>query len=374
MSRSSDLDRLIDRYLGIPVLFVLGMVKRKRALPTAPKRIGIIQPTAIGDMFLITGLLNHLRNCWPEAEIHLFHGPSNAAAISLMPVDVIPHCCKFKMPWQVLGELRGARLDLLINCAPWTRLTAIVAAFSDAGATLGFRSPGQHAHYAYDEAVDYAPNRHEVENHRALAQCFGPLDRYRLAVRPGNRTELTNLPFEKTVLLHMTAGGSRARQKSWPASNWAALAQLLAKDGWIVGFTGTVVDISAVQEVIAEAKLQPEIGICLAGRLSLSQLAYVLPRVRLLVTIDTGIAHLASAVNGAVIGLHGPTRFERWGSCNARASGLNAPHPSGGYIHYGFERHPRGEEIMASLSVDEVFSAVLGRLQVPVKSAADEIS
>jgi hypothetical protein len=29
---------------------------------------------------------------------------------------------------------------------------------------------------------------------------------------------------------------------------------------------------------------------------------------------------------------------------------------------------------MASLSVDEVFSAVLGRLQVPVKSAADEIS
>jgi heptosyltransferase I len=120
---------------------------------------------------------------------------------------------------------------------------------------------------------------------------------------------------------------------------------------------------------MAEAQLPTDSGICLAGRLSLPQLAHVLQRVRLLVTIDTGIAHLAAAVNGAVIGLHGPTRFERWGACNERASGLNAPHPSAGYINYGFERHPLGDKIMASLSVDKVFAAIMTRLQEDIKDA-----
>jgi len=363
MSRSSELERLVDRYVGIPLLFLLGAARRRRRMPTAPKRIGVIQPTAIGDMFLITGLLLHLRSCWPDAEFHLFHGPTNAAAVALMPVSVVPHCCVFKRPWQVLGELRSAKLDLLINCAPWTRLTAIVTTLSGARATLGFRSPGQHIHYGYDKAVYYSPNRHEVENHRALAQCCGPLDRYRLAVSVENSPHLINLPLNKTVLFHMFAGGSRARQKSWPAASWAALANRLAKAGWVVGFTGSSTDVSAVQHVIAEAQLPMAHGICLAGRLSLPQLAYVLQRVPLLVTIDTGIAHLAAAVNGAVIGLHGPTRFERWGACNERATGLNATHPGAGYINYGFERYSRGDEIMASLSVDEVYFAVLARLR-----------
>lgn len=364
MSRSSDLDRLLDRYIGIPLLFLLGIARRRRPLPVAPKRIGVIQPTAIGDMFLITGLLLHLRSRWPDAEIHLFHGATNAAAVTLMPVEVVAHCCVFKRPWLALRQLRDAKLDLLINCAPWTRLTAIVTTLSAAGASLGFHSPGQHIHYGYDEAAYYSPDRHEVENHRALAQCCGALEYYRLAVKlPKEQTALVTLPVDKTVILHMFAGGSRARQKSWPAANWAELANRLAKAGWVVGFTGSLADVSAVQEVMSMALLPPGRGLCLAGQLTLSQLSHILAQIRLLVTIDTGIAHLAAAVNGPVIGLHGPTRFERWGACNARATGLNSPHPSAGYINYGFEQHPCGDQIMASLSIDAVFAAVQARLE-----------
>jgi ADP-heptose:LPS heptosyltransferase len=320
-------------------------------------------------MFLISGLLMHLRKCWPDVEIHIFHGTSNAAAVPMLPVDVVAHRCQFKRPWQVISELQRAKLDLLVNCAPWARLTAIVAALSGARSCVGFRSNGQHIHYAYDLAVDYSPTRHEVENHLALAQCFGPLERYSVATRFGEPSELADLIFDRTVLLHMFAGGSRARQKSWPAPYWVALAQRLIEVGWVVGFTGSAGDASAVQQLIAEARLPPDYAICLAGRLSLPQLAYVITRVPLLVTIDTGIAHLAAAVDGAVVGLHGPTSFERWGACHGRASGLNASHSAAGYIHYGFEQHPLGDEVMACLSVDEVFLAVMARLQLAVSPA-----
>lgn len=361
MARSSEFERAIDRYAGIPLLFVLGLLRRRRALPARPARIGVIQPTAIGDMFLITGLLCHLRERLPEAEIHVFHGKSNAAALALLPVDVVGHCCVFKRPWQALRMLRAARLDVLIDCAPWTRLTALLTALSGAGTTVGFRSAGQGIHPAFDIAVPYLPTRHEVENHRAVAELFGPLAEYRPRVRLDEAAP--DLPLDRLVLLHVSAGGSRAAAKSWPAASWAALARHLAADGWVVGFTGAASDVPAIRRIIEAAGLPPECCLLLAGRLTLPQLARTLADARLLVTIDTGVAHLAAAAGGRVVALHGPTRFARWGAHTPLATGLDAPHPAAGHVHYGFERHPRADRIMASLSVDAVFAMVAARLE-----------
>jgi heptosyltransferase I len=348
--------------VGIPLLFLTGLTRRRRVMPAAPRRIGVIQPTAIGDMLLISGLLRHLRDRLPGAEIHVFHGPSNAAALALLPVEVVGHCCIFRQPWQALGELRRAGLDVLINCAPWTRLTALITALAGAKTTIGFRSAGQYVHFACDLTAPYSPARHEVENHRALAEHFGPLDEYRLDVQLREPPQPIDLPFARLVLMHVSAGGSRARSKSWPAAHWAALARRLAARGWVIGFTGAAGDGQVIRRIIEATQLPHGQCLSLAGRLSLPQLAHVLARARLLVTIDTGIAHLAAALDSAVVGLHGPTRFERWGARAARATGLNAPHPAAGHIHYGFERHPLADEIMASLSVDAVFAAVVAKL------------
>jgi ADP-heptose:LPS heptosyltransferase len=363
MARSSDVERAFDRTAGSAAVFLVGLLRRRREWPAAPHRVGVIQPTAIGDVVLMSGLLRHLRHMLPGVELHVFHGPSNAAALPLLPADVVGHCCAFKRPWRTLAALRGARLDVLINCAPWTRLTALLTALAGAHA-MGFRSAGQYTYPAYDVAVPYSPTRHEVENHRALAELFGPLDEYRPSVRLPDRSPgvVPAVPASRLVLMHVTAGGSRAREKSWPAANWAMLARRVADQGWVVGFTGAAEDEAAVRQIADAARVAPDRCFSLAGRLSLPDLAALLARVRLLVSIDTGIAHLAAAVGGQVIGLHGPTRFERWGARNDRSIGLNAPHPAAGYIHFGFEKHPQGDRIMATLSVDAVAAAVFSRL------------
>lgn len=362
MARSNEFERALDRYLGIPALFVMGLFRIRRSIPLSPRRIGIIQPTAVGDMFLISGLVLHLRECFPEAEIHIFHGPSNAISVGLLPVDVVSHRCEFRRLFQTIRKFRQARLDVAIDCAPWARLTALLTALSGAKATLGFRSAGQHIHPAFDIAVPYLDNRHEIENHRAMAEVFGPIAEYKLSVRRGRRPRNLELPYTRVVVCHVAAGGSRAAEKSWPLSYWAMLARGLVERGMIVAFSGAPDDAAQISTVLDLADLPEDRCFSLAGRTSLAELAFVVSQARLLVTIDTGIAHLGAAVGATVIGLHGPTRFRRWGACNSRSCGLDSPHPAAGFIHFGFERHPQGNEIMAQLTVEDVCSAVYARL------------
>ena len=316
----------------------------------------MLQPSAIGDMFLISGLLVHLRQCYPEAQIHLFHGPFNGEAVSLLPVDVIAHSCVFTRPVATLRQLRKSKLDILINSAPWTRLTAFLTALSGARAKVGFFSAGQYIHPAFDIAVPYLNDRHEIENHRAVAELFAPLPEYKLQLKAMQCKPTVALPYDRLILMHMAAGGSAALQKSWPAENWLALAKWLIEQGWFVGFTGGSADAETVRPVLTN--LPGDKCFSLVGRLSLPEMSYVLVQARLLVTIDTGIAHLAAALDANVVALHGPTRFERWGSRSEHAAGLNSPHSASGYINYGFEKHPEGDDVMGALSVDDVQTMV----------------
>jgi ADP-heptose:LPS heptosyltransferase len=365
MARTSQFQRHLDRVLGIPLVFLTGLLGRRRPLPERPSRIGIIQPAAIGDMILISGLLLHLRRCYPEAEIHVFHGPFNGAAVPLLPVDVVVHPCVFTRPLTTLRQLRNAKLDILIDSMPWARLIALLTAFSGARAKVGFHSAGQHIQRAFDIVVPYLDSRHEVENHRAVAELFGPLVKYSLQLRTTEWQPTMELPYNRLVLMHMMPGGSRAKQKSWPAENWVELARRLVDKGWIVGFTGGQLDREAVATVMNLAMLPKDCCMSLVG-LSLAEVRDILAHARLLITVDTGIAHLAAALNAPVLGLHGPTKFERWGSWSAHATGLNSPHPAAGYINYGFEQHPAGDEVMASLRVSVVAAAVEAILKQPV--------
>ncbi len=363
MARSSRLQRSLDRYLGIPAIHAIGLMrKRRRELPRQVARIGLIQPSAIGDMFLVSGLVAHLHRRYPEAEIHVFHSAFNGGAVQLLLTDVISHRCDFTHPRAALRELRNTKLDILINSAPWTRLTALLTALSGAKATFGFRSRGQGIHRAFDVAVPYREDRHEIANHREMAELFGPLEAYQLAIRQVDRAPSKSLPYDKLVLMHATPGGSAAKPKSWPEERWAELVRRLTGKGLIVAFTGTQADHFTIDAILSAAIVPSENAFSLAGVLSLPELAYVLNRVKLLITVDTGVAHLAAALNASVVCLHGPTRFARWGACNRRATGIDSSHPAAGYIHFGFESHPQQDEIMATISVDAVEAAVAARL------------
>jgi Glycosyltransferase family 9 (heptosyltransferase) len=84
---------------------------------------------------------------------------------------------------------------------------------------------------------------------------------------------------------------------------------------------------------------------------------------KLVITIDTGVLHLAAAVNANIVALHGPTRSACWGARNPRATSLDSTHFVAGYLRYGYERHPLGHETMLAHTVEGVARAAFAKLK-----------
>ncbi len=359
--RSTELQYLLDRYLGIPLLALLGVVHVRRSLPTQIKRIGIISPTAIGDMVLSTGLFIHLREQFPGAELHIFHGASNAGALSLIAGKIFSHQCVFQKVRATLKEICGANLDILIDLTPWPRLTAIVAKLSGV-VTVGFTSENQCRGAAFDIAVRHSSNVHETENLRRISNVFGACEEYKVQLRMANTPCDICLPYEKLVILHTSAGGRRNYARSWPLASWAELSRRLCAEGFRIGLTGTKNDEALAQAILSRVGVLPDRAFSLCGKLNLAGLATVLEKARLVVSVDTGVLHIASAVNARLIGLHGPSRSSRWGARNKGAASIDSPHPCSGYMSFGFEQHQRELEIMPRISVDAVYNLASRKL------------
>lgn len=105
--------------------------------------------------------------------------------------------------------------------------------------------------------------------------------------------------------------GAAQVSRRWPPDRWAAVARGLATRGEHVVVTGSPDERDLVTAVAREADLPADR--VLAGRTELLSLAALVASARLLVSPDTGVAHLATAFGTPSIVLFGPTSPALWG-------------------------------------------------------------
>lgn len=357
MARSTEWMRQVDRSFLAVAAKGLSLWNHKRPLPVAPKRIGIIQPTAIGDTLIASGTVAAIADRYPQARVLVFHGSNNAPAVRMIASPLEPVLCNFSRPDSALRMLRGARLDLVVDLTPWPNLTAILARLS-APCAVGFTPANATRGKLFDVAVPHGGDRHELDNLAAMGRVFGAIDDYRMQVRVEDCTVGSELPLDRLVVCQLSAGGSRAAEKAWPIEYWAALCSRLIAAGFVPAFTGIANDQKAVDTLLSQLGPAAAATISLCGKIPLAQLGDLLRRARMVVSVDTSVLHLAGAVGARVFGLHGPTRSARWGARSALATGLDSPHPDAGYIIYGTETHAQSMEIMRALTPDLVVPAI----------------
>ncbi|HYY41859.1 MAG TPA: lipopolysaccharide heptosyltransferase II, partial [Pyrinomonadaceae bacterium] len=106
-------------------------------------------------------------------------------------------------------------------------------------------------------------------------------------------------------LVALCPGSINSRAKRWPAESYAALAdQLIAETGAHVLLIGSRAERDVTEQVRAAMREQP---VMLTGETSLAQTVAVLSLVDLLVTNDTGPAHVAAALDRPTLVIFGPT-------------------------------------------------------------------
>jgi hypothetical protein len=113
--------------------------------------------------------------------------------------------------------------------------------------------------------------------------------------------------YPGATLVHVGAAfGSRL----WPAGRFADVASRLAESGHRVVLTGSAAERPRALAVAGQAGL-PEEAV-LAGGLSLAEFVALVAEARLVISADTGAAHLATAYRRPSVVLFGPARPELW--------------------------------------------------------------
>ena len=160
---------------------------------------------------------------------------------------------------------------------------------------------------------------------------------------------------EAPVLVHP---GAAHRSRRWPAERFAEVAAGLASAGHDVRLTGSRDEVPLAEEVRRRAGL-PHAAVA-AGRTDLGQLAELVAGARLVVSGDTGTAHLATAFGTPSVLLFGPTPPARWGP----------PELPRHVVLWKGQRvgDPWADEVdpaLLDIAVEEVLDSALGLLSAP---------
>ncbi|MEQ8968621.1 MAG: glycosyltransferase family 9 protein [Azospirillaceae bacterium] len=358
--RSRPIERLADYYVGVPAVYALGALRTARPAPERVRRLALLQTAAIGDTVLMSAVVADLRRALPEAEIHLLAGASNAPAAPLIAGIDRVHRLDVKRVARSVAFIRSLGLDALIDFGPWPRLNALYAALSRADFTVGFARPDQRRHFAFDAPVAHRDDRHEIDNQRALLAPFAiaPEAGPSLAVPDAARASVAARGLEGVTVLHPWPGGSAAALKRWPDDRWIALARALAADGHRLVVTGAPADASESRALVDRFGLSDAAATAIAGTLDLTETAALLASARALVSVDTGVMHLAAAAGAPTLGLHGPTSPARWGPVGPRVATVVSPDPRAGYLSLGFDVPADPPDAMAAIETAAVRAAL----------------
>jgi heptosyltransferase-2 len=166
------------------------------------------------------------------------------------------------------------------------------------------------------------------------------------------------------TLIAICPGSINSRAKRWSARSYASLADLLIeKLGAKILLIGSKEDVSVISEVEAAMKNHP---VSLAGRTSLEELVGILNEANLVISNDTGPAHIAAALGRPTLVIFGPTNPLTTRPLSEQAQILRKPPDCAPCM---LRDCPIDHRCMTAIEPGEVFERAIGMVKIiPVPS------
>jgi ADP-heptose:LPS heptosyltransferase len=306
------------------------MTERAAEWSTA-RRILAVRLDSMGDVLMTTPALRAIRQTLPDAHLALLTSPSGAEVAHRVPEldDVI----EYRAPWMkapaeaasgqpvaaLVGRLRRGHFDGAVIFTTFSQSplpVALSAQLAGIPRTLAHVRENPYA-LVSDWVRDRewpTPQRHEVRRQLDLVGAVGfRTDDERLSYRVDPaasrrvRAMLSGLgiaPGDSFGVVHPGATASSRRYR--PGGFADAAATLAREDGLRILVTGVEDECLLVERV---TRAVPG-AVPLAGRLSTDELAALIAISPLLITNNTGPAHLAAAVGTPAVVLYAQTNMQ----------------------------------------------------------------
>jgi len=279
------------------------------------KKILVIGPSWVGDTMLMHPMLLRLKQRHPQSSIDVLALPRIASLLHTMPeVDEVidnpfPHgALQLVARYQFGKTLRGEQYDQAF-VLPNSLKSALVPFFAHIPVRTGYVGEARYGLLNDVRKLNKKIFPLMVERYAQLAEdaqgeISRPVANPKLEVSESQRKatlKKLGLPMDKPVAV-FCPGAEYGPAKRWPVPYFAEIAQRLQKHGFAIWLVGSAKDSEIADKIVSMGN-----PACrnLCGSTDLDDAIVLLSIAELVISNDTGLMHLAAALDRPMLALFG---------------------------------------------------------------------
>jgi heptosyltransferase-2 len=278
-------------------------------------RILVVAPSWVGDAMLVQPMLMRLKQRHPDCVIDMLAPPWTEALLRQMPevsdvvINPFPHgALRLGERIRLGRHLRNAHYDQAI-VLPNSFKSALPPLFAKIPLRTGFVGEMRYGLLNDVRKLDKNKLPLMVERFAQLSEARGeslarPLPAPHLEVGTEQRQRVLDefgLNLDKPVAV-FCPGAEYGPAKRWPVPYFAELAQRLEQRGYVVWLVGSPKDKEVGDKIVALGNQHCR-NLC--GETDLAEAIALLSCADLVVSNDSGLMHLAAALDRPLIALYG---------------------------------------------------------------------
>jgi len=293
-----------------------------------PGTICLVRLSAIGDVTHMLPIVNTIRSHWPQTKITWIIGKSELELVRGLPdIELITFnknrgVCAYL---DLRQQLRGRRFDVLLLMQVSLRAN-LIPPFINAPIKIGFdRRRAKNLHRLFiNRSIAAKTNQHVLDGLFCFTEALGITEKkltWDLIRTDAEQTFAAGvLPETDQRTLLISPCASHA-SRNWPPKHYAEVADHAIKTHAMrVVLTGGYSEHRYAQQITAAMHSRP---VDLVGRTTLRQLLAVIARADVVISPDSGPAHLATCAGKPVIGLYAASNPGRTGPYLSRERCVN---------------------------------------------------
>ena len=352
------LQRKIDRTVGSFLCGLLSLLPRREPAAHArkPERILVIILSEMGSLALARPMFETIKQNYPAASLSVLMFAKNREfleILGLVPAGNILTIRDSSLPAMaldslgVLRRIRREKIDTVIDCELFSRISSIYSFMSGARLRVGFHSYTQEGLYRgsyINRPVPYNPYQHISQQFVTMADAIESdqvpkskrlvgENHYQLPrVRVGPdelecfNTRLHNdfpaVSNRKLVLLY--PGGGLLPIRAWPIDKYCRVAADFIQRGYAVGVIGLTGDKETATEILAFCRSEHCIDLTGYTR-TVREVIVLFNLASLLITNDGGPGHFAALTPIPFIIFYGPETPVLYGPLASKARIFHVP-------------------------------------------------
>lgn len=324
------------------------MRETRIALIKNVQRILLLPLCGLGDAVCYLSSIRAIRRQYPEAEITVVVATSQAKEIlqdAELELNVfvfnrrthrgLRNICKFVL------DFRRERFDFVMSRAPRNSIRIPILAFLS-GAKTRVGASSERISFLYNRKVDVQFDVHSVEKYRQLLAGIGihvPFDEFRPKLEMPKHARESAAKLWKEVgfdsesrVVGIASGADDNLRgkwnpaiKRWTVEAFAGVVKWLVEEArYRVVMFGVHEESDLANKIAATANVEV---VDLCGKTSIGNLQWLLCNCAAIICNDTGIMHIASALEVPVVAIFGPTNPASFGPIGNRHRVVQASAP-----------------------------------------------